>query len=887
MIDNVNINGLLNKILEKDEFTSSRTSNYPKLLSEFIEKTLEDLELIKIKVSILEKDPKNSEISNDILNLFFNIKGFSGFVGQNTVQQISHQTERLIDMYKDGSIIANKNIITLIHTSMYYIRRICTEMSLNKDENFTDTVFIHLKNIDDLINKEDIELSRILKDKNYIIHKINTELLLEFELELEEELKTIEDKISKLENDPNKEVLNSVLCAFHSITGLAERAGYLLIRRIAFQVEMLLESCSKGEITVNNNIIQLISKSKGYISSICNNFDLTLDPNFLNELYHYLESMKLYNFQKEIADGSEILIDKEYWQDFIAETKEHLENIELNVLILERDAQNIQILNIMFRSFHSIKGLAGFVNQNLIQEIAHKTETIMTDCIKGEITVNSNIVDLILSSADCIKQICSDITLNRNYSFLKIINEHLKLLESIQFNLINNEFDSQINVAKEEPTKKIGEILVDQNTLNTQEVQEILKKQKDEYSDLSFGQIALKEYKAKPREILNAIRKQQINKSTMTQDEFMRVPVNKIDNLVNIISDLITTQSQVEEESKNFVTSDLFNNNINKLSKIAKDIENLSIFLRIVPLKSTFQKLTRIARDTMTELNKDINFTIQGEDIDIDRNIAEKILVPLVHLVRNAIGHGIEEKEERKNANKPLQGTVKISAFCSKGKFYIKISDDGKGIDVNKIFKKASEQNLVNSEKNYSENEIINLIFLPGFSSADTVDNISGRGIGLDVVKADMEKIGGKIEIINKIGEGCTFVLELSVKNVVMNGITVDIKGSNYFIPSTFVRQILKPMEQDWIYAEHKKTMIRIEDEIIPLAYTSESGIKEHETVCELIILLEIDQNILALPINKIIERRKITMSLLEEEEIPIITDFDNLFIKELANISC
>lgn len=867
-----NIIELMNKILEKDEFACNRTSNYPKLLSEFTAKTIENIDLIKTNVPLLEVNFQNSTALNNIFYALNNIKRSSGFIGQNTIQKITYQTERLINACHNGSISANKDIITSIYTSIEYIRRICYDTALNSDENFSNTVFAYLINLETIINKEDAKPGQSINNKNCLDEKINNELLHEFKLEIENDLKTIENEISKLDKNPDKEILNSVFCAVHTITGVAEQSGYALIHRIASQIKILLEDCQEDKITINSNVINLFKLSRAYISNICDNFALTRDESFLNDLYNHLENMHV------VDDSKEIIVDKEYWQDFIAETNEHLENIEMNVLILERDTQNIQLINTMYRSFHTIKGLAGFVNQHLVQEIAHKTETIMTDCLKGFITVNSDIVDLILSSADCIRQICSDITLNRNYSFLKTINAHLKLLENIELKAVKSESDSAIVTEKEEPTKKIGEIFVDQNTLSKQDVETILKKQKDEYSGLSFGQIVLKEHKAKPREILNAIRKQQIQKAVMTQDEFMRVPVNKIDNLVDLIGEMIKTEYLIEHESANFVSSDLFQDNITKLSKISKDIEKLSIFLRIMPLKSTFQKITRIARDTMTDLNKDINFIIQGEDIEIDRNIAEKILVPLVHLVRNAISHGIEDKEEREKTNKTPQGRVIVSTLYKNEKFYIKVSDDGRGIDVNKIYKKALEQDLVDTAKDYSEKEIMDFIFLPGFSSAEAVNKISGRGFGLDIVDAELQKIDGKIDIINKIGEGCTFILEIPVKNIVMNGIIVEIKGSNYFIPSTNIRQIIQPQEQDW---DNEKSMIRIEGELIPLIILSGSEIQDHKNDCELIILLEIDQEFRALPIKKIIERQKIEMSMLKNEKILIIPDIENSFVQE------
>jgi len=637
------------------------------------------------------------------------------------------------------------------------------------------------------------------------------------------------------------------------------------------------------------------------MKKICNSPDLKDKKDFIEGLYTHLQEMDSEeNCECLVCEpdtSSDSVIDGEFWQDFVNETREHLESFEMNVLTLDKDKENKEIISNMFRTFHTIKGLAGFVNQELVQKIAHQTETLLDDFRKGILKIHKTHIDLILESADYIKKICEAVELNKDKAFNYSVKAHLDRLEASRYG--EPESNVEIIFEKKEEPKKLGEILVEQKVIQPEQVQEVLEVQKEKYSELKFGQVAVKEQKVEAKDVLNALRTQQNKPGSV--EEYMRIPTSKIDNLTDMIGELIITQSLVEREAiSRFGSNSTFINNFLRMSRITKDIQNLSMFLKMVSLKSTFQKITRIARDTISELNKNVEFVTYGEETEIDRNITEKLLDPLVHLVKNAISHGIESAEERAVSGKSSTGTVKVSAYSKRGNVYIEVEDDGRGINPDKIYKKAIEKNLADPNKSYTEKEIIDFILLPGFSTAEVVNNISGRGVGMDVVRTEVVKIGGKLEINNRMGFGCTFILKLPINNAVINGSIVSIKGLNYIIPTVNVKQILQPKESDWVSVQGKNSMLRVREEIMPLINISRVfKIKEDDQTPNLVVILELDQKYRALPVENIIGRQEIVLKSLGEEfnnlsfvsgstilgdgHVSLILDIENLFKLEGA----
>ncbi len=890
-IGEIDVNELLKRILEEEEYVKSQTLNYQEYLPEFIARAREDLELIEANALILEKDYGNKEIINDMFRSFHNIKGSSGFVGQDIIQKIAHQTETMMDGCRKGAIEVDKNIIDFILISGDYISKICDEPEIARDEAFLEGIFLHIQNMEaksaDFANQTAKKSKKKEKEGEPLQEEIiNKEFFDHFVIEAGRYIDNVDCNLLLLEkNNQDSELMHTIFRDLHTIKGLAGFAGLTIIQRILHQAESVMDDCRKGTVKTNNTIIDLLLKAINYVDNICKDLKLTQNKEFLENI-----CLLIKNLQEEKIKNKNFE-ENEYLEDFQVETKEHLEFIEMNVLILEKDPENEDLIHSLFRAFHTIKGMSGFVELDIIGRIAHQTETIMDGCRKGHTKVTKKIIDLMLNSADYIKKICNDVTLAADDDFLTEIETYLK---SIEKDLLNHDDEIQ-------EEKKIGEILVEEKVIKAPEVEEILEKQKTDYPDLKFGQIVVKENKADAKEVINAVRKQQNKATPPEQDDYMRISTNKVDNLVDMVGELIITQSLVEQiASVTLGTNNSFVLNFGRMTRITKDLQNLAMFLRMVSLKSTFHKITRIARDTINELDKDINFTTFGDETEIDRIVTEKLLDPLVHLVKNAVSHGIEDKSERIQSGKPPQGNISVSAYNKRGNIYIEIADDGKGINIEKVYQKALEKGLIDPKKQYSEKEMQEFILLPGFSTAETVNNISGRGVGMDVVKTEILKIGGKVDIYSKVNEGSVFTLKIPVNHAVMNGTIVDIEGSNYIIPTVNVKQILQPKDEDWVYIQGIRSMIKIRDDIIPLIYISKLfRTNKEEEKPSLIIVLEMDRKFIALPVRNIIGRQEIVikpsgeefshlayvsgMSILGDGKVSLILDIEYLFEAEGA----
>lgn len=704
----------------------------------------------------------------------------------------------------------------------------------------------------------------------------------------------------------------------------------------------------------------------------------------------------------------EIHIEKDFWDDFIVEAFEHIEEIENNAMSLEQNPENMDIIHTMFRAFHTLKGLSGFVEHTIIQEVAHKTETLMDYCRKGELKVSTDIVNAILKASDYIKQLCDNVdayndeSLISNIENLLIILEKLATIEENPFvtgktesqpgaipeeiteaelepePVITNEngleafakefteikteedketpaeieiedesyeqakesqvtekeydntivFESQINQTIEQPKEDYEEISNEtisedsskivfetsiseninepsQDEIKIEEIKTEIEEPSHEKTEekvlTSFQKDILEKLKGNPVAQKEEAQKETAVKNTSANEEYMKVANYKIDHLVDMMGELIINQALIDQYvSLNYNDDRQLVTNMSGFLRITRELQNLSMSLRMVSLKSTFQKVTRIARDTIQELNKNVEFVTSGENTEIDRAVAEKLLDPLVHMIKNAISHGIEEDPtDRVKLDKNPRAKVELNAYSKRGKIFIEVKDDGKGINTEIVYKKALEKGIIDPTKTYSEAEIKEFIMLPGFSTAKVVDNISGRGVGMDVVKTQVFKLGGKIDIQSTLNTGSTFTLEVPVNHAIMNGTIIEINEQHFVVPTINVKEFLQPTPSQWIFTKERRTMIKVRDNIIPIVPISTffKGIKEPEHV-PLVMVLELDQELRAVPIVNVINRQEVVvkpvgvefshlkyisgMSILGTGKVSLILDIDYLFKKEV-----
>lgn len=539
--------------------------------------------------------------------------------------------------------------------------------------------------------------------------------------------------------------------------------------------------------------------------------------------------------------------ESEFLQEFVEEAKEHLENIEMKILEMERDINNKETINSIFRSIHTVKGLAGFVAQELIETISHKTENVLVLIRKGELQSSKKVVDLVLLSVDFIRTICNEIDIQENSEFLKEVEKHIEYMEKFR-----------------DSSPKIGDILKEKIGISEEEIEEMVEKQKSDYQGMKLGEIVVKENKATAKEVIEILRSQEEQEENIepvqgtTNSGFVKVPIDKLESIGDMFGEIMTLHLQLMQENR---VNENSSAKYVRMEKIIKDVQNNLNELRMVSFKNVFSKLTKIAKDTAKDLEINIEVETAGDECEIDRNISDKLFEPMMHIVKNGVYHGIycEKKEERISNIKKETGSIKITARSNRGYVYIEIGDDGRGIDLNGILEKGISEGLLEQGKKYSEHEISELIFRPGFSTAKDINRISGRGFGLDVVKSEISKIGGKIDIESKAGWGTTFKIKIPINMAVINGTVVEINKKKYVIPTMHIKEIIKNEEKINISRQGKISMVKIRDKIIPLINKASVVGKDNVTESEnIIIILENEDKQKAFKVDNVLERREI-----------------------------
>jgi two-component system, chemotaxis family, sensor kinase CheA len=500
--------------------------------------------------------------------------------------------------------------------------------------------------------------------------------------------------------------------------------------------------------------------------------------------------------------------DREILAGFVMESLENLEAVEVSLIDLEENPDDIDSINAIFRSFHTIKGVSGFLNLDRINLLAHRAENLLDKARSGEIVIESAIVDSILETVDTLKKLIEGVQhgLENNVS-LDIGLDITPLINKIEE--IQEDSDKVEN-------RPIGEILVQKGEITPEQLSEGLERQKSE-PDKKIGQILMDEKIADSGAVESALRDQKMIRTGHT-DLQVKVDTKKLDNLVDLTGELVIAQSMLRQnpmilESKN----QQLLHNLGQLNQITADLQATAMSMRMVPIKSTFQKMVRLVRDLAKSSGKEVNLKMSGEDTEIDRNMVDELYEPMVHMIRNSVDHGIEPGKERLQAGKDKIGEVHLLAYHQGGCIVVEISDDGRGLNKDGIIKKAKSNQIITEESELSDDEIYNLIFRPGFSTAQAVTDISGRGVGMDVVKKSIEKLKGRVEINTNPGKGSTFIIKLPLTLAIIEGMLVRVGNERYVIPALAIRESFRPSKEQYSTIEGKGEIILSRGKIIQL----------------------------------------------------------------------
>ncbi|RMD84784.1 MAG: hypothetical protein D6808_06395 [Candidatus Dadabacteria bacterium] len=458
--------------------------------------------------------------------------------------------------------------------------------------------------------------------------------------------------------------------------------------------------------------------------------------------------------------------------EFLTEAEEHLSYIE-EILLAEPEELDREAIDSIFRGVHSIKGGAAYFGLKDVTETSHITETLMDMVREEKVGFISGIREKLMEYTGLQKELFAQIReAAKGDGKLERSEDALRLYGEI------GDFISAINL-----TESLGD-------LGEQKQDKAPGSKKVEKAQTSGAE------ERKEEESKAAKKPQEQGKKNKKLDvrSYVKVDTERLDKLIDSIGEMVIYSSMLTRTCKDLLKDNEFvMNTCHQVEKFSRDLQDIGVSMRLVPIKGLFQKMSRVVWDTSKKVGKEISFYMDGEDTELDRTLIDKLADPLMHMVRNSVDHGIELPEERESIGKQRVGRIELKAFHSGGSIYIQIIDDGRGIDPEKIYAKAVEKGIVSDEQKLSEQEIYQLLFAPGFSTAEKVTDISGRGVGMDVVRKNIESIRGHIHVESEIGKGTTFTIEVPLTLAIIDGIEVKVGAERFIIPTLSIIEFMSP----------------------------------------------------------------------------------------------
>jgi two-component system, chemotaxis family, sensor kinase CheA len=495
--------------------------------------------------------------------------------------------------------------------------------------------------------------------------------------------------------------------------------------------------------------------------------------------------------------------------DFVTEAMEHVETAEASLLELETKPGDNEVLNKIFRGFHTIKGMAGFLNLTEIGTLAHAAENILDLARKGKMVIVGPISDIIFEVIDAKKKM------------LAILKDCIQASKPVLPFPGAGELMAKLKLAAEgKLTQSVPAAPAKAEQQPTiQATPEVIQQPTPQAAPQPIPQTASQPtapQAVQPQAAQPAAAGQQ--ETTESHDkESIKVSTVRLDKLINTVGELVIAQLMVAEQtSTSSLDSDLSRKVVHQ-SKIIRELQELSMVMRMVPIQGVFQKMARIVRDLSHKTGKQIDFVTRGEETELDRNIVDKITDPLVHMIRNSVDHGIETPEERGKTGKKPVGRVELRAYHQAGNIVIEIQDDGKGLNKERILQKAIEGGFVEAGQKLSDEEIFKFVFRPGLSTAEKVTAVSGRGVGMDVVKRNIDSLRGKIEISSTPGQGSTFTIRLPLTLAIIDGQIVRVGQERYIIPIGSIIHSFRPTKGQVQSIQHSAEVVMVSNELLPV----------------------------------------------------------------------
>ncbi|MBI2890026.1 MAG: chemotaxis protein CheA [Nitrospirae bacterium] len=575
---------------------------------------------------------------------------------------------------------------------------------------------------------------------------------------------------------------------------------------------------------------------------------------------------------------------KEITGDFLRESFDLLNDLDQDFVRLEQNPEDQELINKVFRSFHTIKGGGGFLGFQKLVDLCHHAESLLNKIRQGEMRFTPDITDVILRAVDGVKTCLAAVEQGR--------------AESVEVGGLIRELGAvQEAGAKPAPSaaapppppfpesppqrpatapappegqetrgKLLGQILIDLGIITEQDLYACLAEQQVHGEQVRLGELLVTKGLAHPKDISEALRIQQVTQKGATKEgeTSIRMDVARLDEIMNLVGELVLSRnrlmkiaSDLEERAASGPLAESLTETVNHLNLITTNLQGGVMKARMQPLRRILSKFPRTVRDIAKKRGKQVEFVVEGEDTELDKSVLDEIGDPLTHLVRNSIDHGIEDPETRTRLGKPPIGRIRLRAFHEGNRIAIIVEDDGRGIDIGRIRQKALESGKFSSQEieRMSREESLQLIFLPGFSTAKQVDDLSGRGVGMDVVKNNVAKLNGTIDVQTEENRGSTITLRLPLTVAIIQTLLVREAGRVFALPLSSVVEIAK-LRADEIRLVNGRKAINFRNQILPLvsmaARLSLAGARPLEA-CSYIVVLGVAERRVGLVVNELL----------------------------------
>lgn len=692
------------------------------------------------------------------------------------------------------------------------------------------------------------------------------EMVRDFVTESRELLDSVEPRIIDMENTAtasgmvDEEILNEVFRLFHSLKGTAAFLDLQTIIGVTHEAETLLDILRKKKAYIKPEHVDLLCRTSDFIRNILDTVERQLsDEGFegeadflINDFKHAItpapevdippagtlepdDELETRSTEPEQEDDAlvaaiteqldayvkpgnsaemSLTITPEMAKRFAEETLELCEEAEIALLGLEKTA-DAELSSQVFRAFHSIKGNAGFFGYGDIESLSHLAENVLDSIRERQQICDNATMSVLLSVLDAIRNKVIGTTSGANLA-ISNFQQLIASLEKITADLesAHEEAASSQECDPASPsTPSPSPANTDENTA-FQQVEKVLEHLTKPGTDEVLHNTRTEDPGLGDSSILH---KQQASGNVQ---QVIRVDIDKLDKLLDLVGELVIAEAMVtNDQTVDVLQNARFGKAFLQLDKISREIQEVAMSMRMIPLAGVFRRMLRLVRDLANKANKQVELEIIGEETEVDKTIIEQISDPLVHLIRNAVDHGIESVAERKRAGKPETGKVTIEAKHSAGEVWITIEDDGGGLNREKIFRKGVEKGLIREEDgDMKDEDVWRLIFEPGFSTAEQVSNISGRGVGMDVVRQNIEKLRGKLDIRSKPGIGTMFAIRIPLTLAIIEGMVIRVGHNRYIIPISSIKESFRPKSDQITRTPDNLEIVRIRGELLPVA---------------------------------------------------------------------